>query len=107
MILYGFGVIFTTGVIDYKASLREEGLGLLPETHKLWVFWGTVPRSMFTLLKCLTGGISWHDVVLPLSDAGWAYVAIFIFFMVFTVFAGHERHHRCFLPERNRERAKR
>lgn len=42
---------------------------------------------MFTLFKSTSGGISWDDVVVPLSNLGWQYVAIFTGFIGFFLFA--------------------
>merc|ERR1719433_2363776 len=51
------------------------------------LFWGSLPRSMFTLFKSITGGISWHECVVPLQDLGWLYVTLFTTFIAFSVFA--------------------
>jgi len=86
MIFYGFGIAFTQAVHDHfdggYARLEPE---YMPD--KLKAFWGTLPRSMFTLFKAIAGGISWHEVVLPLSDVGWFWVALFCLFVVLSVFA--------------------
>merc|ERR1719464_725907 len=84
MILYGFGIAFTTGVTGHLAGRPAAGD---PDDEQLRTFWRTVPRSMFTLFKSIAGGISWHEVVVPLSDLGWAYVALFVCYITFIVFA--------------------
>merc|ERR1712007_140221 len=74
MIFYGFGVAFTQAVSDHCGPLLsrfdlEDGMYAAYgcEDLRLSTFWGTLPRSMFTLLKAITGGISWHDLVAPLE----------------------------------------
>merc|ERR1711972_745415 len=54
---------------------------------QLKVFWSTLPRSIFTLFKSTAGGVSWHDVVVPLSAIGWPYVALFTMFIAMFSFA--------------------
>merc|ERR1711972_1048532 len=54
---------------------------------QLKVFWSTLPRSIFTLFKSTAGGVSWHDVVVPLSAIGWPYVALFTMFIALFSFA--------------------
>merc|ERR1712217_291547 len=55
--------------------------------QKLQDYWGTLPRSMFTLLESISGGISWHEVVMPLTTVGWPYLALFTLFIMSFVFA--------------------
>jgi len=93
MVFYGFALAFTQGVNDL-VTVEPEPLVERPSTDcrpparvELLRFWGTVPRSMFTLFKSLSGGVSWDEVVTPLAEAGWFYVALFVIFIVFTFFA--------------------
>mmetsp|Transcript_3781 Transcript_3781/g.8679 ORF Transcript_3781/g.8679 Transcript_3781/m.8679 type:complete len:393 (+) Transcript_3781:1-1179(+) len=86
MLFYGFGIAFTQAARDHidagQAYLDPSG-----KPKELMSFWGTLPRSMFTLFKAIAGGISWHEVVEPLSDIGWFWVMLFCFFIVVSVFA--------------------
>jgi len=86
MIFYGFGIAFTQAAQDhFRNGHARSSPGLMPSELK--AFWGTLPRSMFTLFKAIAGGISWHEVVLPLSDVGWFWVSLFCLFIVLVVFA--------------------
>mmetsp|Transcript_43643 Transcript_43643/g.98469 ORF Transcript_43643/g.98469 Transcript_43643/m.98469 type:complete len:729 (+) Transcript_43643:140-2326(+) len=82
LIFYGFGIIFTQAVHDYmwQKGVARAGGGNLTE------FWGTLPRSMFTLFMSISGGISWWEVVVPLREAGILWVAIFSLYITFCVF---------------------
>merc|ERR1711920_599474 len=82
MIIYSFGIAFTVGVSDELHASQDS-----PNFMELELFWGTLPRSMFTLFKSISGGVSWHQAVMPLSDAGWMYVALFVLYIMFSVFA--------------------
>merc|ERR1719174_1024492 len=42
---------------------------------------------MFTLFKSISGGLSWHDCVVPLSDVHGICVAIFVFYITLTSLA--------------------
>lgn len=93
MIIYSFGIIFTQSVsthlaengFDAEAVLLAPGPRLNP--FMLSKYWARLPRSMFTLFKAITGGISWDEVVDPLSDVGEAWVMLFVGFVAFATFA--------------------
>merc|ERR1712232_1183700 len=48
---------------------------------------GTLPRAMLSLLMSVSGGISWIELITPLSDLGWHPVFIFLVYLLFTLFA--------------------
>jgi len=84
IIFYGFGIIFTLGVTDCLMNASEDSS--IP-SDKLTLFWGSLVTSMFTLFKCTSGGVNWHEAVVPLSFVGWPYVSLFTLFIAFFVFA--------------------
>merc|ERR1712187_506196 len=51
--------------------------------------WGDLSVSMLTLFKSIAGGISWHEVLVPLQrkldDPTW--VVVFLVYVVFLYFA--------------------
>lgn len=80
MIIYVFGILFTQGA---SVQLIDEDMD--PEMRALvWRYWGTLPRSMFTLFKSISNGVDWDMVVHPLS---WYWVILFILYMALTYFA--------------------
>lgn len=96
MIFYGFGVAFTQAVSEYNLGSTYPVAGdrscgdkdiFQKNMCELVVFWGTLPRSMFTLFKAIAGGVSWHEVVEPLGIIGWVWVGVFVGFIAFTFLA--------------------
>mmetsp|Transcript_70616 Transcript_70616/g.111952 ORF Transcript_70616/g.111952 Transcript_70616/m.111952 type:complete len:257 (+) Transcript_70616:2-772(+) len=83
IIIYVFGLIFVQVVRGYAHEFDDPSA----VSNSLTEFWGTLPRSMFTLYKSISSGISWHEVVTPLADVHELLVALFIVFISFTIFA--------------------
>lgn len=79
MIIYSVAVILTQNA---TAHVRDVGVD-----DPLHEFWGDLFKSSFTLFKCISGGISWHDVVVPWQDVSFGMVALFTFYIFFTYFA--------------------
>eukprot|EP00929_Paragymnodinium_shiwhaense_P004013 TRINITY_DN10471_c1_g3_i1.p1 TRINITY_DN10471_c1_g3~~TRINITY_DN10471_c1_g3_i1.p1 ORF type:complete len:422 (-),score=51.25 TRINITY_DN10471_c1_g3_i1:369-1634(-) len=53
----------------------------LTDEHPLMVFWGTVPRCMYTLFLAVTGGLGWREAALPLEALGPFVVLGFILYV--------------------------
>jgi len=79
MILYVFGMIFAQICSEHIANTEPD-----PQIIK---YWGTVPRSMYTLYKCVTGGLDWEWVAEDLSKVHWFWVVVFNIYLSFVVFA--------------------
>jgi len=84
-ILYVFGILFTQTVSDY--FIEEDEANISQESAVLHEFWDSLPKSMFTLFKSISNGISWHECVHALHVLGWIWVAAFLVFVSFTYFA--------------------
>jgi len=84
IILYTFGMIFAQIVSEY---LTFEDTSERKHTLTLKEYWGSVPRSMYTLYKVVTNGVDWEDVAYPLAAIHWGWVVLFNFFLTFTLFA--------------------
>jgi len=83
LILYVFSIFFTQGVTDYL-------LHITPDAHTKMVLlkhYGGLGDSAVTLFMSITGGISWVEVVDPLWETGWAFVALFLVYVFFCVFS--------------------
>lgn len=81
MIIYVFGIIFAQGANDQLISASVTN----SETRSVLVrYWGSLPRSMYTLFKCMTNGVDWDMVVHPLE---WYWVALFMIYISFAYFA--------------------
>merc|ERR1711971_1280767 len=81
MIFYGFGIVFTQAIV--QAGDLDVEADFIRDLHRSW---GTLPRSMFSLLQSISGGVSWEDLVFPLAQISWILVAVFLCFFVFTYF---------------------
>jgi len=84
LIIYVFGIILAQTSSDW---LQDYGLDSSPDAPLIFTYWGTLPRAMFTLFKSISGGVSWHDIVTPLSTVGDLCVILFMCFISFTYFA--------------------
>jgi len=80
LIMYGYAVIFTQA---YVGSLDPR----VTTDGRLLKYYSTLPRSIFTLFISISGGISWVEVIEPLSLISQAYVVLFLSFVCFIVFA--------------------
>lgn len=82
-ILYMFGITFTQGVVEYKLGLEDDAV----VTEELQYYFGSLPRSIFTLYKAILGGIDWEVASQALSDVHWFYVVLFIMMVTFVYLA--------------------
>eukprot|EP00929_Paragymnodinium_shiwhaense_P025865 TRINITY_DN15540_c0_g2_i2.p1 TRINITY_DN15540_c0_g2~~TRINITY_DN15540_c0_g2_i2.p1 ORF type:complete len:246 (+),score=60.52 TRINITY_DN15540_c0_g2_i2:145-882(+) len=48
---------------------------------------GSVPRTMYTLLKCVCGGVSWGEPGDHVAKLGIVFLFTFLIFITFTIFA--------------------
>jgi len=86
MIIYVFALMFVQTVNEHLQSSQTNPM-YQSNRASLQMFWGTLPRSMFTLFKCIASGISWHEVVVPLADVGGMVITLFLLYISFTLFA--------------------
>lgn len=87
LIIYIFGILFTQSVSDHLFKTFEPDDEYPPSAAALVKYWSLLPRSMFTLFKSITGGVSWDIVVDPLSDVSWVWVGTFAAFISFCFLA--------------------
>lgn len=77
-IIYAFSVVFTQAIAEMPVESQSE---------KLQRFFGTLPKSLATLFKSITGGVNWEPVADALEEVGWLYVVFFVSYIVFALFA--------------------
>mmetsp|Transcript_123645 Transcript_123645/g.395563 ORF Transcript_123645/g.395563 Transcript_123645/m.395563 type:complete len:403 (+) Transcript_123645:74-1282(+) len=80
LLMFLFGILFTQTVTAYRDDKGETSEGLQR-------YWSTLPRSMLTLFMAMSGGVSWELCILPLSDLGALWVALFIVYVFFVQMA--------------------
>lgn len=88
VIFYGLSVCFAQSVADHCREVAMQVTGsvdAVPEctNPEMMVYWGSLGESMLTLYKSLSGGLSWHDCLMPLREAS---TISFWFFLVYIAF---------------------
>lgn len=78
VIMYSFGVVFTQAAKEHEVEAGPTQLSY---------YYGSVMRSILTLFKSVTNGVSWELVFQPLHDEHWMYGCIFILYIIFATFA--------------------
>eukprot|EP00930_Biecheleria_cincta_P035316 TRINITY_DN24294_c0_g1_i1.p1 TRINITY_DN24294_c0_g1~~TRINITY_DN24294_c0_g1_i1.p1 ORF type:complete len:584 (+),score=70.18 TRINITY_DN24294_c0_g1_i1:69-1820(+) len=73
-----FGVLIMQLAVD---TMQVSG-----DSSALTTYYGTVPKSMLSLYKAISGGLDWNEVMEPLLEISWFMEYVFsgyIFFLVF------------------------
>mmetsp|Transcript_111358 Transcript_111358/g.325744 ORF Transcript_111358/g.325744 Transcript_111358/m.325744 type:complete len:738 (+) Transcript_111358:105-2318(+) len=83
-ILYVFSIFFTQGVTDFLKSPDSDGLNVTDTLHNDY---GSLLKSAYTLFASITGGVSWRDVLNPLTNTGAGFTALFICYVFFCIFS--------------------
>jgi len=81
LINYIFAICFMHAVEGYLQHDGHEELvrdGLLK-------WYGTLPKTMYSLLMAVTGGVDWWEMVVPLSHVHLVYEILFAFYVLFIV----------------------
>jgi len=90
ILLFLFGVLFAQTVTRYFVEEYCVENPPCPPSKaqvsqlKVYYYFGSVFRSVFTLFKCLTGGVSWEEVTDVLAEIHGGWVALFILFIAFS-----------------------
>jgi len=80
LIMYLFTILFMHAATQY---LHEGGL---PEVRELLIEWyGSVGKTMYSLLLAISGGIDWSDIVVPLHEISLWYQVLFCFYVLFVI----------------------
>eukprot|EP00928_Gymnodinium_smaydae_P012185 TRINITY_DN14431_c0_g1_i1.p1 TRINITY_DN14431_c0_g1~~TRINITY_DN14431_c0_g1_i1.p1 ORF type:complete len:651 (+),score=89.62 TRINITY_DN14431_c0_g1_i1:53-2005(+) len=89
IIVYGFAVAFTQAVAEYHLDngIPKCSSSNACDLNDLTMFWGSLERSMFTLFKCISNGLDWHDAVQTLGVVGPFWLLLFLFYIAFMTFA--------------------
>jgi len=84
MMLYAFAIFFTSTLFNFLESPEEIAEADIELLRK---YWGTVPRSAFSLFCAISNGFSWYDVCTLLAIVSWFNVVIFLGYFIFAYFA--------------------
>eukprot|EP00927_Polykrikos_kofoidii_P006669 TRINITY_DN12699_c0_g1_i3.p1 TRINITY_DN12699_c0_g1~~TRINITY_DN12699_c0_g1_i3.p1 ORF type:complete len:636 (-),score=92.64 TRINITY_DN12699_c0_g1_i3:108-2015(-) len=85
-VLYAFSIVLTLRASDWLKSVDATS-GMDETIHEVRRFFGSLPTTMYTLYKCMTGGLDWGeaaDISLTISMADHI---VFLGFMFFTFFS--------------------
>jgi len=84
LIIYVFSVLLAQAVSDHLAdsSALDEVLVVAATKH-----FGSLPYTMLSLFKAISGGVSWEEILEPLEKISLIWVMVFLFYVAFTYFA--------------------
>ena len=82
LIMYVFGILFT----DIANNYIIEG-GAADATAKLQTYFGSLHVSVHTLFMSISGGLTWIDATMALSEISWIWVYVFSCYIAFSLFA--------------------
>eukprot|EP00928_Gymnodinium_smaydae_P012244 TRINITY_DN14448_c0_g1_i2.p1 TRINITY_DN14448_c0_g1~~TRINITY_DN14448_c0_g1_i2.p1 ORF type:complete len:525 (+),score=105.08 TRINITY_DN14448_c0_g1_i2:38-1576(+) len=83
LIIYLFGMIFCQAIAEHIQDREVVSADLL-------LYWGSLPKAMFTLFKSISGGLSWHACVTPLGElpeSSGVWVIAFVIYVAITTLA--------------------
>mmetsp|Transcript_123514 Transcript_123514/g.308651 ORF Transcript_123514/g.308651 Transcript_123514/m.308651 type:complete len:630 (+) Transcript_123514:45-1934(+) len=84
LIMYIFAVLFTESTTGYLQSTARENFTAVE--LQLWLDFGTVGRSIYSLYTAISGGRNWGTFVDPLIEVGPFHAGLFIAFISFSFF---------------------
>lgn len=88
LILYIFAIFFTQGVTDLLEEREVDDVQMDPGImDALQENYGSMLSSAYTLFASITGGVSWRDVLRPLSYSGFGFAVLFLVYVFFCVFS--------------------
>mmetsp|Transcript_41578 Transcript_41578/g.96822 ORF Transcript_41578/g.96822 Transcript_41578/m.96822 type:complete len:563 (-) Transcript_41578:60-1748(-) len=80
LIIYVFGLLFTSAALDHRLTTGMED-------SQLSRYWGTLDVSVTTLYRSVLGGLDWGEAAGPLGTSGYVWVLIFQFYIGFVSFS--------------------
>lgn len=85
VILYIFSICFTMAATDYLTVPDDAP----PPVHgkEIARYFGTIPRSVYSCFKSMTGGQNWGEMLDPLMDVHVMYGLLFLAYVAFAVLA--------------------
>ena len=81
MIASFFALLFSQFVMEYVSEATADD----EVVDELRPYFSTIPRSILTCLMCVTGGLSWWEVVRHFLEISWFLAWLFLLF-IFTMF---------------------
>merc|ERR1719326_2475212 len=69
-----------------KGYLEDQDDAKGAKISKLSRHWGSLDKSLWTLVGAVTGGVDWMDVAEPITELGALYVMFFLAYIGFVLF---------------------
>lgn len=86
-IIYLFAIILTHGATQWRKPLNDPGRSSHEDYEDIDGWFGTIPRTMFTLFQSMTGGVDWGDPGAVTQQFGPIYFTVFCIYMFVTIFS--------------------
>lgn len=87
IVIYVFAICFTAGTTEWRRKLELAGDEDNPWIRPLQQRFGSLSRSVNSLVISMLGGVSWGEISVILENVGWLLVALFFFYIFFAMFA--------------------
>jgi len=78
--------VFSIAIMQTLVHHLEETLADGRTISDLKKWYGTLPLTMYSLMRAISGGADWGDMVSPLADISQWYQVMFTLYVVFVVF---------------------
>jgi len=85
LVLFVFAVGFMQAIQQSLADRKDDPTGEQDYTFFMKMY-GSVPKTMLSLLETISGSTGWYQVMGPVMDVHWIYGVATIFFVSFTLF---------------------
>jgi hypothetical protein len=86
IVLYIWGLTFMQGVTSYLANRHDSTTGFVAESaYLLELHYGSLEKTIWTLVSAVTGGVDWNDVSKPLEVTYGYYKYYFLFYVLFMI----------------------
>eukprot|EP00927_Polykrikos_kofoidii_P005723 TRINITY_DN12275_c0_g1_i1.p1 TRINITY_DN12275_c0_g1~~TRINITY_DN12275_c0_g1_i1.p1 ORF type:complete len:787 (+),score=149.71 TRINITY_DN12275_c0_g1_i1:67-2361(+) len=85
-LVYIFAILFTQGAMEHLTKVYGDDPSYADKASELRHFYGSLPKSIFSLYISMSGGMSWEAVVRPLMPVHWTLTVLFLIFITFSIF---------------------
>eukprot|EP00930_Biecheleria_cincta_P016154 TRINITY_DN13244_c0_g1_i2.p1 TRINITY_DN13244_c0_g1~~TRINITY_DN13244_c0_g1_i2.p1 ORF type:complete len:654 (+),score=113.70 TRINITY_DN13244_c0_g1_i2:135-2096(+) len=83
IVMYLFAICITQAASQHVYYAEER----LDSHNLLLKEWGSIPKSTYTLFKCMAGGVSWGEPAALLEELDSIYLFLFLVYICFMIFA--------------------
>jgi len=80
-ILYITSLILTQGATNYRVA------GSGAEDDEVVEMYGSLFKTMYSLFKAMSGGVSWGEIAEPMKRVHWLFFGAILLYMFFTLFS--------------------